>query len=76
VYQVNENGGIDTWALLPQIYYFDGGTAQYNYNFSFDQFSILLDASFPLNQLPTSFTLYIQSIPMVMYYFKCVPKKQ
>jgi hypothetical protein len=36
---------------------FDGGTAQYNYNFSFDQFSILLDASFPLNQLPTSFTL-------------------
>ncbi|MFB0909869.1 MAG: hypothetical protein QMA99_02750 [Flavobacterium sp.] len=58
VYQlVNENGGIDTWALLPQIYYFEGGTAQYNYNFSFDQFSILLDASFPLNQLPTSFTL-------------------
>jgi hypothetical protein len=33
VYQlVNENGGIDTWALLPQIYYFDGGTA-HNYNF-------------------------------------------
>jgi hypothetical protein len=27
VYQlVNENGGIDTWALLPQIYYFDGTT--------------------------------------------------
>lgn len=53
---VNTNNGIDTWALLPQIYYFTGGSAQYNYEFSYDQFSILIDASFPLSQLPTSFT--------------------
>lgn len=53
---VNTNSGIDTWALLPQIYYFTGGSAQYNYEFSYDQFSILADASFPLSQLPTSFT--------------------
>ena len=53
---VNTNDGIDTWALLPQIYYFDGGTAQYNYNFSFDQFSIFIDASFAFSQLPASFT--------------------
>ncbi|PZX94326.1 hypothetical protein DOS84_06795 [Flavobacterium aquariorum] len=53
---VNTNGGIDTWALLPQIYYFTAGTAQYNYNFSFDQFSIFIDASFPFAQLPSSFT--------------------
>ena len=57
VYELrNTNNGIDTWALLPQIYYFTGGTAQYNFNFSFDQFSIFIDASFPLSQLPTSFT--------------------
>lgn len=53
---VNTNSGIDTWALLPQLYYFENGTAQYNYEFSFDQFSILIDASFPLTQLPSSFT--------------------
>lgn len=55
---VNTNNGIDSWALLPQIYYFNDGaeTAQYNYNFSYDQFSIFVDASFPLAQLPTTFT--------------------
>ncbi|OMQ13752.1 hypothetical protein [[Flexibacter] sp. ATCC 35103] len=53
---VNTNNGIDTWALLPQVYYFPSGTAQYNYEFSYDQFSILVDASFPLTQLPTAFT--------------------
>jgi hypothetical protein len=53
---VNTNDNIDTWALLPQVYYFPNGTAQYNFEFSFDQFSILIDSSFPLNQLPSSFT--------------------
>ena len=53
---VNTNDGIDTWALLPQVYYFPSGTAQYNYEFSYDQFSIFVDASFALNQLPASFT--------------------
>lgn len=57
VYQlVNTNDGIDTWALLPQVYYFPNGTAQYNYDFSFDQFTIFIDASFALNTLPSSFT--------------------
>jgi hypothetical protein len=57
VYQlVNANDGIDTWALLPQVYYFPNGTAQYNYDFSFDQFTIFIDASFALNTLPSSFT--------------------
>jgi hypothetical protein len=54
---VNTNNGIDTWALLPQIYYFTQGTAQYNYDFSYDQFSIFIDASFSLSQLPNSFLL-------------------
>jgi hypothetical protein len=54
---VNTNGGIDTWALLPQIYYFAGGSAQYNFNFSLDRFTIFVDANFPLNQLSLDFTL-------------------
>jgi hypothetical protein len=54
---VNTNDGIKTWALLPQVYYFTAGTAQYNYNFSYDQFTIFIDASFGLDLLPTSFTL-------------------
>lgn len=53
---VNTNNNIDTWSLLPQIYYFDAGQAQYNFNFSYDQFSLFLDADFDLNLLPTSFT--------------------
>lgn len=48
--------GIDAWALLPQVYYFDQGQAQYNYNFSFDQFTLLIDADFDRSLLPASFT--------------------
>ena len=53
---VNVNDGIDTWALLPQVYYFPNGTAQYNFDFSFDQFSIFIDSNLPLSSLPSSFT--------------------
>lgn len=53
---VNTNNNIDAWSLLPQIYYFDAGQAQYNFNFSYDQFSLFLDADFDMNLLPTSFT--------------------
>lgn len=54
LYSVDQ--GIDAWALLPQVYYFDQGQAQYNYNFSFDQFTLLIDADFDRNLLPASFT--------------------
>jgi hypothetical protein len=58
VYQlVNTNAGFDTWALLPQLYYFTGGSAQYNFNFSLDRFTIFVLASFPRNQLPPDFLL-------------------
>jgi hypothetical protein len=58
VYQlVNTNNNIDTWALLPQLYYFNGGSAQYNFDFSLDRFTIFVKASFPLNQLPPDFLL-------------------
>ena len=48
--------GFDTWALLPQVYYFDEGSAQYNYNFSYDQFTLLIDADFDRTLLPANFT--------------------
>lgn len=53
---VNTNDDIDTWALLPQIYYLETGQAQYNFNFSYDQFSLFIDADFDLNLLPATFT--------------------
>lgn len=53
---VNSNDNIDTWALLPQVYYFDAGQAQYNFNFSYDQFSIFIDSDFDFNTLPPTFT--------------------
>lgn len=57
VYELtNTNNGIDTWALLPQVYYFPNGTAQYNFDFSFDQFSIFIDSNLSLTSLPSSFT--------------------
>ena len=56
VYELyNTQDGIDTWALLPQVYYFNQGSAQYNYNFSFDQFTIFIDANFDRNLLPENF---------------------
>lgn len=68
---VNTNSGIDTWALLPQIYYFPNGTAQYNFDFSFDQFSIFIDSSFALSSLPSSFlnnkTFRVVIIPGAVY---------
>ncbi len=53
---VNTNDNIDTWALLPQVYYFGGGQAQYNFSFSYDQFSILIDSDLDFNTLPATFT--------------------
>ncbi len=54
LYAVEQN--IDAWALLPQVYYFTGlGSAQYNYNFSYDQFTLLVDADFDRNLLPANF---------------------
>lgn len=53
---VNTNDNIDTWAMLPQIYYFAGGEAQYNFSFSYDQFSIFIDSNLDFNSLPASFT--------------------
>ncbi|WP_343697368.1 hypothetical protein [Flavobacterium sp.] len=68
---VNTNDGIDTWALLPQVYYFPNGTAQYNFSFSYDQFSIFIDSDFALNTLPASFitnkTFRVVIIPGAVY---------
>lgn len=47
--------GKDIWKLLPQVYTFDNGDVlQYNYDFSYNDFSIFIDANFNLNTLPNS----------------------
>ena len=60
VYELVSTGGVDTWALLPQVYYFNNGleSAQYNYTFSFYQFRIFIKGSLAdYSQLPSSFRL-------------------
>ncbi|TDO72957.1 hypothetical protein EV143_107263 [Flavobacterium chryseum] len=60
VYELVSTGGVDTWALLPQVYYFNNGleTAQYNYTFSYNQFRIFIKGSLAdYSQLPSSFRL-------------------
>ena len=57
VYQLVSEGGKDIWSPLPATYYFTGGgVAHYTYDFSFNDFSIFLDANFPLAELPPSYT--------------------
>lgn len=47
--------GKDVWKLLPQVYTFDNGDVlQYNYDFSYNDFSIFIDANFNLNTLPNT----------------------
>lgn len=44
------------WRLLPQTYYVDGGTMQYNYDYTFFSTFIFLDADVELSSLGTAFT--------------------
>ncbi|HEX8268613.1 MAG TPA: hypothetical protein VF581_01860 [Flavobacterium sp.] len=53
---VNTNDNIDTWALLPQVYYLNGGEFQYNFNYSYDQFSIFIDTNLDFATLPNDRT--------------------
>lgn len=58
VYELVGTSGGDSWALLPQVYYFNDGleTAQYNYTFSKNRVTIFLDGSLSdFSQLPSSF---------------------
>jgi len=57
---VSAPNAVDSWALLPQIYYFNNGTetAQYNFNFSKNRVTVFIDGSLSdLSQLPASFRL-------------------
>lgn len=44
------------WRLLPQTYYVEGGTMQYNYDYTFFSTFIFLDADVELSSLGTAFT--------------------
>jgi hypothetical protein len=60
IYELVSTSGVKTWALLPQIYYFNNGleTAQYNYTFSFNKFTIFIDGSVSdFSSLPSNFRL-------------------
>ncbi|MGB7843832.1 MAG: collagen-like protein [Salinimicrobium sp.] len=43
------------WRLLPQTYYVDGGTMQYNYDYSYFDVNIFLDGDVDLATLGTAF---------------------
>ncbi len=43
------------WRLLPQTYYVDGGTMQYNYDYSYFDVNIFLDGDVDLSTLGTAF---------------------
>ncbi|BFM44300.1 hypothetical protein CFS9_29410 [Flavobacterium sp. CFS9] len=60
VYELVSTSGPDSWALLPQVYYFNNGleTAQYNYTFSKNRVTIFITGSLnDYSQLPSSFRL-------------------
>lgn len=55
--QDGEAGGepVYLWRLLPQTYYVDGGTMQYNYDYSFFDVNIFLDGDVDLSTLGPAF---------------------
>lgn len=56
VYELSEVvNGSDVWKLLPQIYTFNQGIMQYNYDFTAHDFSIFIDANFDRATLPSAF---------------------
>ena len=59
--RVGEDGTADgepvyVWRLLPQTYYVDGGTVQYNYDYTFFDVNIFLDSNLDLGTLGAAFT--------------------
>ena len=59
--RVGEDGTADgepvyVWRLLPQTYYVDGGTVQYNYDYTFFDVNIFLDSNVDLGSLGAAFT--------------------
>src|SRR5690606_25494560 len=51
------NGGpIDVWEQLPQTYFVDQGTLVYNFDHTFLDVRLFLDANFDLNSLSSGFT--------------------
>ena len=52
-----EAGGSDVpvWRLLPQTYYVEGGTMQYNYDYTFFDVNLFLDGDVPLGDLDPAF---------------------
>lgn len=47
--------GLDVWKLLPQVYYTDLGSFQYNYDFTTNDFSIFIDATYDRSLIDSNF---------------------
>lgn len=47
---------VDVWAPLPQTYFYNQGTLIYTFNHTYLDLELLLDANFPLTNLPNNFT--------------------
>lgn len=51
------NNGVDIWKLLPQVYTFNQGIMQYNFDFTQHDFSIFMDATFDPMTLDSSWRM-------------------
>jgi hypothetical protein len=49
-------GGIDVWSQLPQTFFVDQGTLIYNFDYTFLDVRLFLDANFNLDTLGSAFT--------------------
>ena len=52
----SDDSGNDIWRLLPQSQMMEFGWLQYNYDFTQNDFSIFMEADFPLGNLGPNFT--------------------
>jgi len=56
VYRLEVADGTDTWSLIPQNFFLEGGIIQYVYNHTASDVEILIDGNFNLSNLSTGFT--------------------
>jgi len=52
----NQGNDIDTWSLIPQNFFVEGGTIQYVYNHTAADVELIIDGNFDLSELDSFFT--------------------
>jgi len=51
------DGDVDIWRALPQTIFTKDGLFQYNYDFTFDNVALFLDADFPISTMGPAYLL-------------------